>query len=68
MTRKETMAYLKVGHAKFQDFVNAGMPFVMFGRQKRYRAEDIDEWLKGGGGDFSEPAGRGDTGDGESET
>jgi hypothetical protein len=27
MTRKETMAYLKVGHAKFQDFVKAGMPF-----------------------------------------
>lgn len=61
------MTYLKVGQVKFGNFVKAGMPYVKFGKQRRYRAEDIDEWLREGGGDLSEPVGRGDESDGESE-
>lgn len=69
MTRKEAMSYLKVGHVKFDNFVKAGMPYVKFGKQKRYKAEDIDEWLEQGGGDLSEgkPAGRGDADNGQDE-
>ncbi len=67
MTRKEAMSYLKVGHVKFDKFVKAGMPSVPFGKQRRYKAEDIDQWLKEGGGDLSEPAERSDESDGESE-
>jgi hypothetical protein len=62
------MAYLKVGHAKFDALVKAGMPYVKVGKQRRYVPADIDEWLKKGGGDLGEPVGTGDGTDGEKQT
>ncbi len=70
MTRKQAIKYLGIGQVKFDKFVKAGMPSVPFGKQKRYKADDIDEWLEQGGGDLSEgePAGRGDADNGKAET
>lgn len=67
MTRKEAMAYLKVKRNKFDAFVRAGMPHKMFGRQRRFNAEAIDEWIEKGGGDLREgkPTGRSDESDGQ---
>ena len=67
MTRKEAMAYLKVGGNRFDRLVRVGMPYVKIGKQRRFNADEIDDWIKAGGGDLSEPAGRSDAANGKSE-